>query len=93
MAKLILHSIGTDLEKALDPAEATKNADYLAGLEAALGSKRDEIRAGWGEKYVGRIHAKGKLTTWDRNDILKEQRTAFFPDGSILNYGATYGPD
>ena len=93
MAKLILRSIGSDLEKALDPAEAKKNAAYLAGLEAALGTKRDEVRAGWGEKYVARIHAKGKLTTWERIELLKDQGTAVFPAGSFVNYGVTFGPD
>ncbi len=72
MAKVILHPIGTALEKALDPAEATKNAAHLAGLEAALDDKRDEVRAGWGEKYVDRVHAKGKLTTWERIERLKD---------------------
>ncbi len=93
MAKVILHSIGTALEKALDPAEAKKNAAHLAGLEAALDSKRDEVRAGWGEKYIDRVHAKGKLTTRERIDLLKDEGTEIHPVGSLVNYGITFGPD
>jgi acetyl-CoA carboxylase carboxyltransferase component len=73
MAKVILHSIGTALDKALDPAEAEKNAKHLAGLEDALEKKRAEVRARWGEKYVARVHAKGKLTTWERIELLKDE--------------------
>jgi hypothetical protein len=46
MAKVILHSIGTALEKALDPAEAEKNSTHLAGLENVLEERRAEVRAG-----------------------------------------------
>ena len=28
-----------------------------------LAARRAEVRAGWGDKYVGRVHQKGKLTT------------------------------
>ena len=93
MAKIILHSIGTALEKALDPSEAEKNAAHLAGLEDALEEKRAEVRAGWGEKYVARVHAKGKLTTWERIELLKDEGTPVQPVGTLVNYGMTFGPD
>ena len=93
MAKVILHSIGSALEKALDPAEAAKNAAHLAELEGALEAKRAEVRAGWGEKYVARVHAKGKLTTWERIELLKDEGTPVQPVGTLVNYGQTFGPD
>jgi len=93
MAKVILHSIGTTLDKALDPAEAAKNAAHLAGLEADLDGKREEVRAGWGERYIGRVHAKGKLTTWERIDLLKDEGTEVRPVGSFVNHDLTFGPD
>ena len=34
-------------------------------------ARRAEVHAGWGEEYVERVHAKGKLTTWERLEILK----------------------
>ncbi len=93
MAKVILHPLGEPLEKALDPAEARRNAENLAELESALDAKRAEVRAGWGEKYVDRVHAKGKLTTWERVECLKDEGTSVFPVGTLVNYGVTFGPD
>jgi acetyl-CoA carboxylase carboxyltransferase component len=93
MAKVILHPLGEPLEKALDPAEAKRNVEHLAELETALDAKRAEVRAGWGEKYVERVHAKGKLTTWERVESLKDQGTSVYPVGTLVNYGVTFGPD
>jgi acetyl-CoA carboxylase carboxyltransferase component len=93
MAKVILHSTGTELDKAIDPAEASKNAAHLADLEAALDAKRAEVRAGWGDEYAARVHAKGKLTSWERIDLLKDEGTEIFPVGTLVNYGLTFGPD
>lgn len=93
MAKVILHPLGEPLEKALDPTEAKKNADYLADLETALDKKRAEVRAGWGPKYVDRVHDKNKLTTWERIEKLKDKGTDVFPVGSLVNYGLAFGPD
>jgi acetyl-CoA carboxylase carboxyltransferase component len=93
MAKVILHSTGTDLERALDPAEASKNAAYLAELETALDDKRANVRSGWGDEYVARVHAKGKLTTWERIELLKDEGSKIFPVGTLVNYGLTFGPD
>jgi 3-methylcrotonyl-CoA carboxylase beta subunit len=93
MAKVILHPIGGALARALDPTEAKRNAEYLGRLEASLDDKRAEVRAGWGSKYVERVHAKGKLTTWERIDRLKDDGTDVFPVGTLVNYGVTFGPD
>jgi 3-methylcrotonyl-CoA carboxylase beta subunit len=93
MAKVILQPIGNTLDRALDPAEAKKNTAHLADLEAALDSKRAEVRAGWGAEYVQRVHAKGKLTTWERIEILKDEGTAIHPVGTLVNHGITFGPE
>ncbi len=93
MAKIILHPLGDPLEKALDPSEGRRNAEYLAELETALEKKRAEVRAGWGPKYVERVHAKGKLTTWERIERLKEKGSKVFPVGTLVNYGLSFGPD
>jgi len=91
MAKVILHSIGTAIEKAVDPADARHNAEQLAGLEQALDAKRAEVRAGWGTKYEDRVHAKGKLTTWERIERLKDPGSEIFAVGSLVNWGRTFG--
>jgi 3-methylcrotonyl-CoA carboxylase beta subunit len=93
VAKVILHPLGTALERALDPNEARLNADHLKTLEAALDAKRGEVRAGWGPKYEERVHDKGKLTTWERIERLKDQGTATITIGTLVNYGLTFGPE
>jgi len=93
VAKVILQPLGDVIERALDPAEARRNASHLAGLVAALDARRDEVRAGWGATYVERVHAKGKLTTWERLEILKDEGSRVFPVGTLVNYGRTFGPE
>jgi acetyl-CoA carboxylase carboxyltransferase component len=91
VAKIILHPLGDDLDKALDPAEARRNARHQGRLEAALDAKRAEVRAGWGDKYVERVHGKGKLTTWERIEQLKDEGTQVFAVGTLVNYGLEFG--
>ena len=93
MAKVLLHPLGSPLESAVDPAEARRNAQHLGKLEAELDKKRAEVRAGWGEKYVERVHAKGKLTTWERIERLKDAGTPVTPVGTLVNYGSSFGPE
>ncbi len=77
----------------LDPVEARRNGEHLAALEAALEAKRVEVRAGWGTQYVDRVHAKGKLTSWERIERLKDEDSTVFPVGTLVNYGLGFGPD
>ncbi len=93
MAKVVLHPLGAALDRAVDPAEARRNADHLGALEAALDAKRAEVRAGWGSSYLQRVHAKGKMTTWERIERLKDEGSAVFPVGTLVNWGRTFGPE
>jgi 3-methylcrotonyl-CoA carboxylase beta subunit len=93
MAKIVVHPLGGPLERAVDPAEARRNAEHLAGLEAALDARRAEVRAGWGEAYVQRVHAKGKLTTWERIERLKDPGSEVFAVGTLVNHGRVFGPE
>jgi acetyl-CoA carboxylase carboxyltransferase component len=91
VAKIILHPLGDTLDKALDPAEARRNARHQGRLEDSLDSKRAEVRSGWGDKYVDRVHGKGKLTTWERIEQLKDEGTQVFAVGTLVNYGLDFG--
>ncbi len=91
MAKVILLPIGDPLERVLDARQRESNASNMAALRAALLAKRDEVRAGWGDEYVARVHEKGKLTTWERIERLKDPGTAVLPVGTLVNYGLTFG--
>jgi len=65
----------------------------MGELNAALQAKRDEVRAGWGEKYEKRVREKGKMPTWERLERLKDEDSPILPIGTLVNYGRTFGPD
>lgn len=89
MAKISLHPIGTPL-----PADAaSRSRAALAPLEARLDESRAVVRAGWGPKYAERVHAKGKLTTWERLERLIDPGTTPLAVGTLVNEGDTFGPD
>jgi 3-methylcrotonyl-CoA carboxylase beta subunit len=91
MAKVLLQPIGATLETFMSPEDCKANARAMDELETAIQSKRDEIRAGWGEEYVKRVHKKRKLTTWERLESLKDTGTEILPIGSFVNYGRQFG--
>jgi acetyl-CoA carboxylase carboxyltransferase component len=91
MAKVILRPVGAPLDQFLGAQERAANESHMAGLGEALTAKREEVRAGWGPEYVKRVHEKGKLTTWERIEKLKDAGTSVLPVGTLVNYGLTFG--
>ena len=91
MAKVLLERIGSPIENFMDPQEYEKNLEYMKGLNESYTEKRDEVKAGWGEKYVERVHKKGKMTTWERIDFLKDPGSKVYPIGTFVNYGIEFG--
>jgi 3-methylcrotonyl-CoA carboxylase beta subunit len=87
MAKVILHPIGRPVEEIADERTYRDNLERMEALNAKLLGRRAEVRQGWGEKYVERVHAKGKLTTWERIEQLKDPGSAVFPINTFVNYG------
>ncbi len=91
MAKVILHPIGTPVEEALDERTYSENRERMERLNRVLEERRAELRQGWGEKYVDRVHAKGKLTTWERIEQIKDPGSCVFPLNTFVNFGKTFG--
>jgi len=91
MAKVILEPIGDPIEKFLDPRDASVHSANMSALGSSLLAKRAEVRAGWGDEYVARVHEKGKLTTWERIARLADPGSAVLPVGTLVNYGLTFG--
>jgi len=91
MAKVILHPIGRPVEQIGDEKVYRENTERMEVLNATLLERRNEVRMGWGQKYVERVHAKGKLTTWERIEILKDSDSEIFPINTFVNYGLTFG--
>ncbi len=91
MAKVHLQPIGTPLDKVLptETREAQKRAMDLR--DARFCEARDVVRDGWGEKGRSRVHKKGKLTTWERLELLKDDEAPLLPVGTLVNYGLSFG--
>lgn len=88
MAKVILEPIG---QAPADDETAAKHVARMAELDSKLNALRDEVRAGWGEKYVKRVHDKGKMTAWERVERLKDPGTEARPVGTFVNQGEDFG--
>lgn len=91
MAKVILHPIGRPLSEFADEKGYRANLQRMEALNRTLEERRAEVRQGWGQTYVERVHAKGKLTTWERIETLKDPGSAVFPINTFVNYGITFG--
>ena len=91
MAKVILHPVGSAVEEVVDERAYADNIKRMEELNEVVSQRREEVRQGWGAEYVDRVHAKGKLTTWERIEILKDPDTRVFPINTFVNYGLEFG--
>ena len=91
MARINLDSVGTPIDELLGSEERDANRRRMEGVDGALAQKLDVVRAGWGQKYGDRVHAKGKRTTWERIDALKDPDSRVFVFGSLVNWGRKFG--
>src|SRR3989338_5810703 len=90
MAKVILNPIGSAV---LKDHFFLDNQAQIKLKEELLEQKRALIQQGWGKKYQARVHAKGKLTTWERLEFLlspsqTEGSREIFPIGTLLSSGS-----
>ncbi len=76
MAKVILEPIGRPRDQFLPEEIWSRQLGQMSELNGELQSKRTEVRDGWGESYRRRVHAKGKMTSWERVEQLKDAVTA-----------------
>ncbi len=91
MSKVILHPIGTPVEEAIGEEAYAENLKRMGELNDVVFQRREEIRQGWGPEYIDRVHAKGKLTTWERLEALKDPGSTIFPINTFVNYGLEFG--
>ena len=91
MAKVPLVPIGRPLDAVLDAGEAERVRARRREREALLEERRAKVHAGWGTKYVERVHAKGKLTTRERIERLIDPGTSTFEVGTFVNWGRAFG--
>jgi len=90
MAHVPLSPIGSARDAFLDAATFEKNRGAMREKEELLASRRATVAAGWGPKYVERVHADGKLTARERLEKLKDPGTAAFEVGTFVNFGRKF---
>lgn len=91
MTHVPLVPIGSQRTQFTDEATFTRHAEGLDQREALLRQRREEVAAGWGDKYVARVHDKGKLTSRERIAQLIDPNTRTFEVGTFVNYGLEFG--
>ncbi|NOY91841.1 MAG: propionyl-CoA carboxylase [Deltaproteobacteria bacterium] len=91
MTHVPLRPIGRPRAAFLDDLVYEEQRAEQAALEARLEERRADVRAGWGEKYVDRVHKKGKLTARERVDALKDPGTRIFEIGTFVNHDRQFG--
>jgi len=90
MAHVPLVPIGAPRERVVDRATFERSQHRLAALEERLLVERANVRAGWGDKYIERVHRKGKLTARERVDRLKDPGSRLFEVGTFVNHGEVF---
>jgi acetyl-CoA carboxylase carboxyltransferase component len=88
MARVILRPLGSPLDR--EDEKVNRNQSLVEGLDERLTSLRDKIAQGWGQKYTDRVHKKGKLTTWERIERLRDPGTAVRTVGTFVNHGEEF---
>ena len=88
-----MDSIGADRASGLAEETYRSQLDAMREKNDVLFAKRARVRDGWGEKYRERVHAKDKLTTWERVERLRDSESPVWPIGTLVNDGYEFGPD
>ncbi len=91
MAHVPLVPIGDALDRVADERMIADHTRELAKLEETLHERRAEVHQGWGQKYIDRVHKKGKLTSRERLELLKDPGTRTFEVCTFANYGVEFG--
>ena len=91
MAKVLLERLGRPIEQVVGLKQCEENSQHIRKLNEELEKKRAEVKAGWGDSYIQRIHARGKMTAWERIEFLHDPGTAILPIGTFVNYGLKFG--
>ena len=83
--RIPLHPIGSDI------SSNQQNRESTSVKEDVLLSHREVVHQGWGQKYIDRVHKKGKMTTQERIAYLIDEGTSYFEVGTLVNWGRVFG--
>src|SRR5262245_41577324 len=62
-------------------------------LEERIERGREEVRDGWGPEYAARVRKKGKMTTWERLEALRDPGSGTFAIGTWVNHALVFGEE
>ncbi|HVR28458.1 MAG TPA: carboxyl transferase domain-containing protein, partial [Thermoanaerobaculia bacterium] len=91
MARPALHPIGRARAAAVDDRTFARNLEAMRERETTLLARRAEVASGWGEEYVARVHARGKLTARERIQRLIDPDSRVHEVGTFANWGERFG--
>lgn len=91
MAHVPLIPIGKPRAQVLDDRSFGEHEAKVSLREEVLTKRREGVHAGWGPKYIERVHKKGKLTARERVDALMDAGTRTFEVGTFVNDGEVFG--
>ena len=91
MAHVPLVPFGSPRDAFLDDATFARQREELAPRLERLREELRGVHAGWGDKYIERVHAKGKLTARERIARLIDADSTPLEVGSFVNHGVTFG--
>ncbi|HEU5060345.1 MAG TPA: carboxyl transferase domain-containing protein [Kofleriaceae bacterium] len=93
MPHVPLRPIGSPRPRAVDDDLYAEHRRAVAALEERLARERAQVEAGWGPKYVDRVHAKGKMTARERIAALMDAGTPVHEVGTFVNHGEVFPGD
>jgi len=88
-----LRPIGAPRLRAVDETVFAEHRASVSLLEDRLRAERAKVAAGWGPKYVDRVHAKGKLTARERIAELMDPGSPVHEVGTFVNHGEVFPGD
>ena len=91
MAHVPLSPIGRPRDTFLDEASYQRHLEAMAEKNALLDERRATVANGWGEKYVERVHQKGKRTARERIEALRDDGSPVREVGTFANHGVRFG--
>jgi len=93
MPHVPLVPIGDPIQRVVDARTQDTHRRAVGALEQHLREQRAAVHAGWGAKYVDRVHKKGKMTSRERVERLRDPGTRIFEFGTFVNHGEVYAGD
>jgi len=88
-----LTPIGSPRARAIDERLYAEHLERVRALEDRLRAERAEVERGWGDKYIDRVHAKGKLTARERVARLIDPGSPIHEVGTFVNHGEVFPGD